>query len=259
MSGVFPRHTPPPPHPTPSSFPDLVLPLNLALLSTLWIQPFHAAKSIRPGDAGPVPILHCLKARCGRDAHFVGCSSSLQIFMHKSAMQMHAREVAHRTEVKPHQCQQCLKSFSSNHQLVQHIRVHTGEKPYKCSYCDRRFKQLSHVQQHTRLHTANESVDGFHKDCASEWKINKYALEAGENRDAEIVLINFKQRVDWLMATSATFPTRERPRVSAPGIKALRRRGVRALPTWTLWPLANDSYLWAIYIVSHKASLSPLL
>lgn len=79
----------------------------------------------------------------------------LQIFMHKSAMQMHAREavVAHRSEVKPHQCQQCLKSFSSNHQLVQHIRVHTGEKPYKCSYCDRRFKQLSHVQQHTRLHT----------------------------------------------------------------------------------------------------------
>lgn len=56
-------------------------------------------------------------------------------------------------EIKPHQCQQCLKSFSSNHQLVQHIRVHTGEKPYKCSYCDRRFKQLSHVQQHTRLHT----------------------------------------------------------------------------------------------------------
>ncbi|EEB11113.1 zinc finger protein, putative [Pediculus humanus corporis] len=72
--------------------------------------------------------------------------------MHKSAMQMHARDL-HRSEMKPHQCQQCLKSFSSNHQLVQHIRVHTGEKPYKCSYCDRRFKQLSHVQQHTRLHT----------------------------------------------------------------------------------------------------------
>lgn len=61
------------------------------------------------------------------------------------------------SEVKPHQCQQCLKSFSSNHQLVQHIRVHTGEKPYKCSYCDRRFKQLSHVQQHTRLHTGKSN------------------------------------------------------------------------------------------------------
>lgn len=79
-----------------------------------------------------------------------------QIFLHKSAMQHHAREI-HRGEVKPHQCQQCLKSFSSNHQLTQHIRIHTGEKPYKCSYCDRRFKQLSHVQQHTRLHTGKSN------------------------------------------------------------------------------------------------------
>lgn len=60
--------------------------------------------------------------------------------MHKSAMQMqHARDMQRGVssvggnlsvmgaEVKPHQCQQCLKSFSSNHQLVQHIRVHTGE------------------------------------------------------------------------------------------------------------------------------------
>ena len=55
--------------------------------------------------------------------------------MHKSAMQMqHARDIQRTggppggpNEVKPHQCQQCLKSFSSNHQLVQHIRVHTGK------------------------------------------------------------------------------------------------------------------------------------
>ena len=26
-------------------------------------------------------------------------------------------------DVKPHQCQQCLKTFSSNHQLVQHMYV----------------------------------------------------------------------------------------------------------------------------------------
>ncbi|XP_018799956.1 PREDICTED: G-box-binding factor-like, partial [Bactrocera latifrons] len=90
------------------------------------------------------------------------CWSTLQrLFMHKSAMQQ-IQQIPRvglgapgsmAAESKPHQCQQCMKSFSSNHQLVQHIRVHTGEKPYKCSYCDRRFKQLSHVQQHTRLHT----------------------------------------------------------------------------------------------------------
>ncbi|XP_066601408.1 zinc finger protein 853 isoform X8 [Prorops nasuta] len=111
-----------------------------------------------------------------------------QIFMQKSPMQMHPRDLGAgltlrqggmvpgalaslgvgvgvgptgmigANEVKPHQCQQCLKSFSSNHQLVQHIRVHTGEKPYKCSYCDRKFKQLSHVQQHTRLHTGKSNA-----------------------------------------------------------------------------------------------------
>ncbi|KAG8201130.1 hypothetical protein JTE90_028796 [Oedothorax gibbosus] len=87
-----------------------------------------------------------------------------KIFLHKSAMQHHAREI-HRGEVKPHQCQQCLKSFSSNHQLTQHIRIHTGEKPYKCSYCDRRFKQLSHVQQHTRLHTGERPYKCHLPEC----------------------------------------------------------------------------------------------
>ncbi|GIY84779.1 zinc finger protein 362 [Caerostris darwini] len=86
------------------------------------------------------------------------------IFMHKSAMQHHSRE-AHRGDIKPYQCQQCLKSFSSNHQLLQHIRIHTGEKPYKCSYCDRRFKQLSHVQQHTRLHTGERPYKCHLPEC----------------------------------------------------------------------------------------------
>ncbi|EEC13005.1 zinc finger protein, putative [Ixodes scapularis] len=75
-------------------------------------------------------------------------------------MQQHSRE-AHRGELKPHQCGQCLKSFSSTHQLAQHVRIHTGEKPYKCSYCERRFKQLSHVQQHTRLHTGKHGLSLF--------------------------------------------------------------------------------------------------
>ena len=86
-------------------------------------------------------------------------------------------------EVKPHQCQQCLKAFSSNHQLVQHIRVHTGEKPYKCSYCDRRFKQLSHVQQHTRLHTgkcdSNNRVKNRKMNLTKNFSILQYKYRYG--------------------------------------------------------------------------------
>ena len=45
-----------------------------------------------------------------------------QYLMTKTAMQLGREGIGGRPEVKPHQCQQCLKSFSSNHQLVQHIR-----------------------------------------------------------------------------------------------------------------------------------------
>ncbi|KAL0133821.1 hypothetical protein PUN28_001050 [Cardiocondyla obscurior] len=140
-----------------------------------------------------------------------------QIFMHKSAMQMHARELSAgaltgrpgggvagglaglgvgvgvgpggmitSNEVKPHQCQQCLKSFSSNHQLVQHIRVHTGEKPYKCSYCDRRFKQLSHVQQHTRLHTGERPYKCHLPDCGRAFIQLSNLQQHLRNHDAQV-------------------------------------------------------------------------
>ena len=49
-----------------------------------------------------------------------------QYLMTKTAMQLGREGIGGRPEVKPHQCQQCLKSFSSNHQLVQHIRSVLG-------------------------------------------------------------------------------------------------------------------------------------
>ncbi|XP_039285489.1 uncharacterized protein LOC111043827 [Nilaparvata lugens] len=119
------------------------------------------------------------------------CWSTLQrIFMHKSAMQLHAREMQRGTGVvevnKPHQCQQCLKSFSSNHQLVQHIRVHTGEKPYKCSYCERRFKQLSHVQQHTRLHTGERPYRCHLAECGRAFIQLSNLQQHLRNHDAQV-------------------------------------------------------------------------
>ncbi|XP_051156052.1 zinc finger protein 853 [Leptopilina boulardi] len=136
-----------------------------------------------------------------------------QIFMKQTATMMHPRDLAAGAltgrpgvgipgglaglgvgpggmitgnEVKPHQCQQCLKSFSSNHQLVQHIRVHTGEKPYKCSYCDRRFKQLSHVQQHTRLHTGERPYKCHLPDCGRAFIQLSNLQQHLRNHDAQV-------------------------------------------------------------------------
>ncbi|XP_032579944.1 uncharacterized protein LOC6619457 isoform X2 [Drosophila sechellia] len=135
------------------------------------------------------------------------CWSTLQrLFMHKSAMQQIQQQIPRvglgtqgvtgsanlggsitpSSDTKPHQCQQCMKSFSSNHQLVQHIRVHTGEKPYKCSYCDRRFKQLSHVQQHTRLHTGERPYKCHLPDCGRAFIQLSNLQQHLRNHDAQV-------------------------------------------------------------------------
>ncbi|XP_039233058.1 uncharacterized protein LOC6523723 isoform X4 [Drosophila yakuba] len=128
------------------------------------------------------------------------------LFMHKSAMQQIQQQIPRvglgthgvtgsaslggsitpSSDTKPHQCQQCMKSFSSNHQLVQHIRVHTGEKPYKCSYCDRRFKQLSHVQQHTRLHTGERPYKCHLPDCGRAFIQLSNLQQHLRNHDAQV-------------------------------------------------------------------------
>ncbi|XP_050742995.1 uncharacterized protein LOC108035799 isoform X3 [Drosophila biarmipes] len=128
------------------------------------------------------------------------------LFMHKSAMQQIQQQIPRvglgthgvtgtanlsgnitpGSDTKPHQCQQCMKSFSSNHQLVQHIRVHTGEKPYKCSYCDRRFKQLSHVQQHTRLHTGERPYKCHLPDCGRAFIQLSNLQQHLRNHDAQV-------------------------------------------------------------------------
>ncbi|XP_017869019.1 PREDICTED: zinc finger protein 629 [Drosophila arizonae] len=134
-------------------------------------------------------------------------ANEIQLFMHKSAMQQIQQQIprvglsAHGvgttasiggsttpggSETKPHQCHQCMKSFSSNHQLVQHIRVHTGEKPYKCSYCDRRFKQLSHVQQHTRLHTGERPYKCHLPDCGRAFIQLSNLQQHLRNHDAQV-------------------------------------------------------------------------
>ncbi|KAM6948356.1 uncharacterized protein FYW47_016327 [Aplochiton taeniatus] len=49
-----------------------------------------------------------------------------------------------------HKCTQCDRCFIYRYELLEHMRLHTGENPYKCSQCGKAFRRTSDLSTHRR-------------------------------------------------------------------------------------------------------------
>ncbi|XP_049884205.1 zinc finger protein 850-like isoform X2 [Pectinophora gossypiella] len=56
-------------------------------------------------------------------------------------------------KLKPFQCGVCLKRFTQQGGVQQHMRMHTGDRPFHCTFCPKSFTQKSGLDQHLRIHT----------------------------------------------------------------------------------------------------------
>ena len=60
---------------------------------------------------------------------------------------------------KPHQCNQCDKSFQAQSKLQFHLNTHSGLKPYKCGSCDKSYPGKGGLRQHmqTNSHVSRDN------------------------------------------------------------------------------------------------------
>ncbi|PVV03907.1 hypothetical protein BB560_001598 [Smittium megazygosporum] len=75
---------------------------------------------------------------------------------------------------RPFKCPTCDQSFSRNHDLKRHVKIHTGVKPYKCKRCNKSFGRSDALKRH-----------GMVKRCRMLEKANKLKQEnaASGNKD----------------------------------------------------------------------------
>lgn len=59
-------------------------------------------------------------------------------------------------EVRPHQCEQCPKSFTSRNKLQSHINsVHLKKRDFKCEICGKAFLEKNNLKGHLRIHNGD--------------------------------------------------------------------------------------------------------
>ncbi|KAI8908575.1 hypothetical protein EDD86DRAFT_208014 [Gorgonomyces haynaldii] len=52
---------------------------------------------------------------------------------------------------KVFRCDMCTSTFSRNHDLKRHIRIHLGIRPYKCETCTKSFSRMDALHRHVHI------------------------------------------------------------------------------------------------------------
>ncbi|XP_076621686.1 PR domain zinc finger protein 13-like [Colletes latitarsis] len=129
----WPPHPPPPPHTPPEVMRPTYAPQPEPAPAP-WTNRFH-------GESGRNP----------RGEATYKCPDCGRFYMRHSCLTFHLRTECGKPPM--FQCKICLGYFTYKHNLVSHMRIHTGSTQYKCDLCQKKFfRQDKLVEHKKKLH-----------------------------------------------------------------------------------------------------------
>lgn len=111
--------------------------------------------------------------RTSMDKHILGthtrnqkyvCEICAKEFIVKDNLRKHIRMI-HNGQQKS-VCTYCGKVCHANRELINHVRLHTGDLPYQCEFCLRKFPKKWTLDNHRRIHTGEKPYKCTHCDSA---------------------------------------------------------------------------------------------